>query len=488
MIPAAIRLLMTGLCFLGGPLLQAQDIALRTTLPVDSLYLAASMNTIQTRYETDNKEAAGENKKYIREMYKERFEYVREIFAHKGIVSDPSAIAYINKLVEEIVRNNPGLQKLQPRVYLYKAWWPNASSLGEGTILLNAGAIYKLRNEAQLVFILCHELAHLYLDHSNKAIQQYIQTVYSDEFQKELKRIARQTYEKNRMLDDLEKKINFKSRKHSRDKEREADSMAVELMKNTVFSLDEAPVALAMLDKLDEDKYNLEIPLQELFHHPSYPFKPSWIKQSTGFFGSDREPTEEERKKSDTLKTHPDCKKRVAWVQPLVDKYRKTDGKIFIDETAFSTWQRKLDYEIIAYLYDRNQVSQALYQSLQTMSAYPNDPWLLAMAGNCLHKMYQAQKNHELNRIVDLPSPYMDKKYKRFLEFIQNLSLNDLAQINYYFLEGKKDSALQQEDFVHALIRSKDNANKPEEKSKWIEYYNQHFSQPRYSFENAQKK
>lgn len=480
--PAIKCMLVLCLCLTGWLMAQAQDLALRGTLANDTLYLGNAMKTIRARYDTDYQSASGENKKYIREIYKERFEYIADILAHKGIITDPAAILYIQKLVDEIVRNNPELNKLQPRVYLYKAWWPNASSLGEGTILFNAGALYKLRNEAQLAFILCHELAHLYLDHSNKAIQHYVQTVYSDEFQKELKHIARQTYEKNRMLDELEKSFSFKSRKHSRDKEREADSMAVEFMKNTRFQLSEATEALALLDKLDEDKYNYDIPLQELFHHPSYPFKPSWIKQSTGFFGSDREPTEAERQKSDTLKTHPDCKKRVAWIQPLVDRYQKPNGALFIDEPAFTAWQRKLDFEIIAYQYDRNQVSLALYQTLQTLKVYPNDPWLLAMAGNCLHKMYQAQKNHELGRIVDLPSPYMDKKYKRFLEFIQNLSLNDLGQINYYFLEGKKEAALQQEDFVHALIRSKENANKPEEKSKWIEYYKQHFTKPKYSF------
>ena len=449
-------------------------------LVTDSAYLQNMKKQLEEQYQKDAETASGPYKKYIKDIYKERYEYIRSCFEQGAIISDPKAVQYLQSVTQTIVQGNPELTKHKLRILLYKAWWPNASSLGEGTILCNIGLLYKVRNEAQLAFILCHELAHLHLNHGNQAIDKYVNTVYDDEFQKELKKIAKQQYEKNRKLNELEKSIEFSSRRHSRAKESEADSMAIEFLKNTPYSLEEAKTALAQLDSIDDDKYNIEPPLQQYFNHPSYPFKKAWLKEEESFFGgATMEITDS--KLLDSLKTHPDCRKRVIQVSPIVSRYAGKGTQKNLFEKELRQWQEAYDFEVIAFLFDKEIISLALYQTLQALDHYRDDPWLLAMAGQCLNRIYEAQKKHELSRIVELPSPYHEKKYNDFLRFLQNLTLTDIASINYYFLDSHKDKSLTNEDFVFALIQSRENAGKKEERSQWIQYYQSNFSKPRYT-------
>ncbi len=467
-------------CFFFSIVVDAQAVSY-SILKKDSAYQQTVFKAIEARYNEDISLIKGENKKYFKEIYKDRFDYIKINFDSGAIITDPAAVSFINSIAEKILSTNPVLQKLNPRILLYRAWWPNASSMGEGTVLVNIGIVYKFKNEAQLAFALCHELAHLYLNHGNNAIEKYINTVYSDEFQKELKKIARQRYEKNKQLDELAKTITFKSRRHNREHEAQADSMALEFMKNTVFDIREAKTALAMLDSIDNDKYNIEPPLAKYFNNVAYPFQPGWLKEEVSFFGGIKE-TETDKKIMDSLKTHPDCKQRVINVTAPIDRYLKQGTTVNTNENEFRSWQRKFDYETIAFAYERGAVSLALYYALQTLENYPGDSWLMAIIGNSLNKMYAAQKKHELNNITELPSPGHEKKYNQFLQFIQNLSLSDIAAISYYFLEDNKAAGMSNEDYVYALVNSKEIFNKPAEKKEWINYYITNFSKPKYKF------
>ncbi|MFM2361017.1 MAG: hypothetical protein RLY16_3010, partial [Bacteroidota bacterium] len=60
--------------------------------------------------------------------------------------------------------------------------------------------------------------------------------------------------------------------------------------------------------------------------------------------------------------------------------------------------------------------------------------------GKCLNDLYEKQRNHELGKVCDLPSLHQEKQYNRLLEFIQRLSLTDIANLNAQFL--KKHSSI----------------------------------------------
>jgi Peptidase family M48. len=442
------------------------------------------ISATEKRYKQDLSSLTGRNKKFLVELYKERYERIKKMYDQNEIVGSAEATAYLQKLYSTIAQANPVLQPLETRIAFSRTWWPNASSMGEGTILFNIGLFHKLQNESQAAFVICHELAHLYLNHSNNSINRYVNTVTSDEFKKELKRINSSQYQQGQQLESLLTSLISGSRRHSREYEAEADSMALEWLKNTGFDVQHVLSCLQLLDSVDHDKYHINPPLNKLFHFSEYPFQEKWVKEEKSLFTAMAASTEEEAKKGmDSLKTHPDCKARIAKLQARVEQYRQPAGKPFVvNEQLFHKLQTEFDYEIIDYCYRTGNISRSLYYTLQLLQLQPHNAYLVTNTGRCLNELYTAQKEHVLSHRVDMPSPYNDNDYNTLLQFIQRLRLGDLAAFCYYFLKPYEQGFSTHEDFLHALIGSKANFNKPDEMKRWISVYNKQFPNGKYKF------
>lgn len=442
------------------------------------------MAATEKRYNADVSGLSGKNKKYLEQLFKDRFENIKKMYDRKEIVTEAMANGYLQLLITEIIKSNQSLAALDTRVAFSRTWWPNASSMGEGTILFNIGLFYKLQNESQVAFVLCHELAHLFLNHSNNNINRYVNTVYSDEFQAELKKINKSQYQKNQQLDALTKSITFGNRRHSREHESEADSLALEWLKNTSFDVRESLSCLARLDSIDEDKYNVTLPLKRVFNFQEYPFQERWTQEEKSLFGSLAASSEvESQKERDSLKTHPECSLRVARLKDRVQQYYKAGSRTFVvNEKQFKQLQNDFDYEIIDFCYRSDNVSKSLYYTLQMLETQPTNAWLITNTGRCINKLFTAQKNHTLSQVVDLPSPYNDKNYNNLLEFIQRVRLTDIGAFSYYFLLHNQNTLMSNEDFLAALIDSKANFNKPDEKQALIDMYKKQYPSGKYHF------
>lgn len=388
---------------------------------------------LTARYNKDVSGLSGSNKKQVSEIYKERFELIKEKFAGNEIISDEKASGYLMQLAQEVLKANSFLNANELRILFSKAWWPNASSMGEGTILFNIGLFNRLQNESQAVFVLCHELSHYYLNHGNNAIQRYVTTINSDEFQKQLQSIKKSDYKQNQQVEALAKKITFNTRRHSREFEHAADSMAIELMKNTNYDLTEALQALALLDSVDKDKYHTPLNLSERFNFAAYPFKKSWLQSSALMFGVTKE--EVKPAEDDSLKTHPDCPVRIQKLQDAVQKFSKKETKKFIiSKDYFEELKTRFDFEILNYCFETKKVSTCLYYALQMTAAFPRNVYLHTLIGKCFNTLYTYQKNHELGKVTDLPGAVHSSEYNLLLRLIQNLRLQEMAAICYHYL------------------------------------------------------
>ena len=279
-----INLITTALLIVHGNLF-AQTALLYTPVKDDTDKLKNLQTEIKKQYEKDSLSITGENKKYILEIYRERFKDLNELFEIKEPLTEATASTYLTAIANEIINKNAELKKLAPRFFFSRAWWPNAYSTGEGTIVFNIDLFIKLQNESQVAFVLCHELAHLYLDHSNKKITKYINTIYSEEYQDKLKELRKKKYDKKDELDKLEMGFAFKSFRHSREFESEADSVGLRFMKNTTYDCKEALGCLGILDEIDEEKMDYSKELPKVFSFSEYPFRKRWIEKESAFFG-----------------------------------------------------------------------------------------------------------------------------------------------------------------------------------------------------------
>jgi Zn-dependent protease with chaperone function len=401
--------------------------------PQDSFKLAVLLTGYEQQYKSDIQALPSLYKKDMQEVYKLRWNYIREKFDENEIYTDTAAQNYLNRLVAEIRKGNPDLPA-GFTCYFSRTPVPNAEYIGEGIILFNMGLFTRLNNEGQVVFILCHEISHYLLLHSEQRMQQYVATLNSKETQEALRNIKKSEYQKGQQFESLSKGLTFDSRRHSRDHESQADSMAVELMRHTLYNISNALSALALLDTIDNESLSMSAYLPDVFNSPEFPFKKRWISFDQGLLGGHAVLKKEAM--ADSLKTHPDCQKRIILLAALTKSWSQPAARNFsVDSIQFLSLQNRFRYETIEYSYLSKNYTRSLFLTLELLATHSDDPWLVTEVGIVLNGMCNAQKKHTLSKVVDLPAPYFPANYNLVLQFIQNLYLDEMISVNYYFLK-----------------------------------------------------
>ena len=406
------------------------QVAAFAPVPPDAGLLASLHSQYETQYKEESDRLSSPYKKDYQECYSERWKNIEEKFTKQEIYTAADAQGWLDRMVAEIVRGNPELSGHPFHCYFSRSAIPNASYIGEGIILINMGLFYRLADESEVAFILCHEIAHCYLQHTEKSIGKYVTAMNSEEVQAELRKIKGSEYQKRGRLESLVKGLTFDSRRHSRDHESEADSLAVVLMQHTPFTGSGALSTLQLLDGIDKNGFDTEGALRANFDSKEYPFKKKWVAREEGLLGGHAH-LSENKELADSLKTHPDCSKRLVVLRPMV---RAGGGRWAVDPVLFAKLAERFRYEVIEYAYASGNYTESLFLTLQLLKERSRDTYLVSQTGKLLLGMYAAQKGHTLSKVVDLPSPYYPENYNLLLQWVQNLYLEDLAAVNYYFL------------------------------------------------------
>jgi len=372
-------------------------------------------------------------KKDYQEVYETRFKEVADLLQTSRSVTEPFAHNYLQSVLKKISEANPELKTKEVRLIFSRDWWPNAYSMGEGTLVVNAGLMVFLDNESELAFVLCHELAHNYLDHSNKAIKKNIETINSAEYQNELKRLLKQEYGAGKEIDEMIKKFAFGSHKHRRENEAEADKQAFLFMKNTGWDCGGIKTCLQLLDKVDDSSFYKPVDLEQTFNFSSYPFKKKWIQKESAIFGAmtdDGSPLTQKEK--DSLKTHPDCTIRISLLE---DSIQKTEAgkKFIIDESLFRQLKKDFYVEFTEQQFASNNIGRNLYYSLQMLQGNENIPYAVYAIARDLNLIYENQKNHKVGIVAGKETRGYPADYNLLLRMLDRLKLDEIANLSYNF-------------------------------------------------------
>ncbi len=378
------------------------------------------------------KNATGPHARDYKKIYEDQFAEIDKLWSGTRAITAPQVQQYLQQLITKITSVNPDLANSDARIIFTRDWWPNAYSMGDGSIAVNAGLFIHLNNEAELIFVLCHELAHYRLDHTGKSIRKYVETINSDTYQSELKRLSKETYRVNQQLEKLSRGFLLSSRRHSRDNEAEADRQALTWMRRTGYDCNGIRSCLQLLSEIDQAESFPSPVLNQVFNFPEYPFKARWVQKESAIF-SQMEAADAAGEK-DSLRTHPDCEKRIAL---LADSLAGCEGRgqLFqAEENMFTGLKKELFPEIAAQCYRENQLSRHLYYSLQLLqadSAYvPQAAWSIA---RCLNTLYEKTKEHQIGSSVDKEGEEWSSGYNQLLRMLSRIRLEELAQLNFQF-------------------------------------------------------
>ncbi len=284
------------------------------------------------------------------------------------LFNDPASL-YINKVLDNLPFSDHKLKKKKPRAYILNTPAVNAFATDQGIIFVTLGLLANLENEAQLAFILAHELIHVQHQHALNKFEQ----------SKEIDRsIGRK--QKNMGQMSVDRNV-FEKSMYSRKLEEQADDEGLEIFLKSEYDPEMVLNTFKILHYayLPFDNLVFEKPFLE-DEHFKLPSK-LWLNDVNPISAMNDEKDDDEK-----LSTHPSSAKRLKKIKEQVRNAKTGNKKAFIlPESMFRDIQSKARYQIpFLNLYAEN-FPEAIYTAYLMLKEYPDNFELKKIVGKALY-------------------------------------------------------------------------------------------------------
>ncbi len=414
-------------------------------------------------------------------MYRERSTAITDDLNGEDFIFGHPVNTYLENILGTILKaQTTDIGEI--RLLVSKDPAPNAACYGEGTIIMNLGLLVRVQNEAEIAMVLCHELAHQILDHSDNGIAEYAALKNDREFEKQVKTALRGSYNRVERIEALALDLAVDRGRHSRSHEHEADSLGFELLKRTPYSRTAALTIMDVLAACDQEPYATALDLEGVFSRAGVPFSTEWhiagTASSLGYV------EKEELAIEDSLKTHPDCPQRKARLEKLLIYEGAEDGSEYLQETSdFKTLQAIARYEIIDAHLSHELYCHAFYMALRGLEVDPEDPYLLAVAGRTMATFYKYQKERKIGFILSRTHKEHSQSYTRLINLVEEMRLSDYSNTAIAFLSSHARPAheIEHPELLYALTLAELAIQQTVEARQYAERYKELFPEGRHA-------
>lgn len=318
-------------------------------IPADMLIKSSQKYEVEKS--TISKEESKKDRKSIESFYlSTNFEIDKLLLS--GLVSFNDPITqYLNKIVDVLLKNEPELRK-RVRVYTMKSPVMNAFATNQGIIFVNLGLLARVKSEAELAFVLSHEIIHVEEKHSlNKYLK--VQTIQRD----------KDLY-KGLSLDDKLANVNH----YSRELETEADEKGLKRYLDAGYSIDAIEASFTALS------YS---------HTPftDHEFDYKWLESNTFSFPQefyrDKITTPRPLDDGDTTSTHPSIQQRKTSILTKIGDFNKEGRKNYlVSESEFNSVREFSQFEVCRMHLARQRYDLAIYEAQALLKTYPDNLYL----------------------------------------------------------------------------------------------------------------
>lgn len=346
---------------------------------------------------------------------------------HSGLVIYGDEVSnYVRNIAHHLLKDREDL-KTKLRFYTIKSNETNALSTDQGIIFVTTGLIAQLANEAQLAFVLAHEISHYTEKH----------VVESFEYQIE-----------NRNNNIRELSI------YSKEKELEADRLGLKIYYEAGYSKEELNTAFDVLKysylPFDEEEFPKDYFNKKSFYIPSAYFSDSTfeIKATEDY--------------DDSKSSHPNIKSRKDQVDTEIGKLKDWGNQVYIiGEKEFENVRQVCRFESVRTDIINNQYGDALYSIFILEKSFPNSSYLKHMKAQAWLGLAQNKQNGSMNQTIKKKDE-LEGESARLHEFLKKLkkdAINSIALREIYniYLENKEDKETQAiaKYLIESLVDSK---------------------------------
>ncbi|MFC2111419.1 M48 family metallopeptidase, partial [Bacteroidota bacterium] len=285
------------------------------------------------------------------------------LLSGKILFNDPLS-NYVNKVADKLLINED-FQALRDeiRIYVTKSPYVNAFSTDQGIILINMGLLAQLENEAQLAYIIAHELIHYTKKHG---INLYVET----------EKIAkgREGY-RSLSLNDLYFERNLRSREN----ETEADELAlIKFYSQSNYCLKE------MEGVFDVLQYSY-LPFDDIVFDTTF-FNTKYFKLQNEYFLDELNTIKGGDDYDETKSTHPSVDKRRRVVERIIEDMDNSGRmKFILPKQDFENIRLQARFEVIRQLLISRDYGEVIYNSYVLLKKHPDNKFLKKAIASSLY-------------------------------------------------------------------------------------------------------
>jgi Zn-dependent protease with chaperone function len=327
---------------------------LRSQGPVPEEFRSVTATKVQQAQAEDrSNQRTKEERKHVNEFLLKANYVIDEMLASGKILFGDPVTQYLNDLADVLLEDDPQLRS-KVKLYAVKSSDANAFATKQGLIFVTLGLISQVENEAQLAFVLAHEIAHFQKDHSINSVLENIRIVNetsADRYNGSAKRIQ--------LLSTFSKEMEF-----------EADSLGFIRFVLSGYNKYDASSAMDVL-------YLSSLPYTEK------PFESKYFSFGLTPFGNDfqldsiRPFPYGSDDYDDSKSSHPNIRKRKSKLDAMADQSRASANTInLLPIQRFESIQRTTRDELIHLFLQSGQYVDALYSAYVRVSDEPDNIYL----------------------------------------------------------------------------------------------------------------
>jgi len=385
-----------------------------------------SSEKVKQEKESISKNETRTDRKSTERFILESHYFIDKVLSNGAILYNEKLCQYISKVADELLKDDLELRK-KLQFYVLKSQSVNAFATDRGSIFITVGLLAQLENEAQLAFILSHEIIHYTNSHARTG---YVEN----------ERIERGDgkYQRENWNKELNKS------KYSKELELEADVEGLKFYLKSNYSLEELHSVFYILQYA-------HIPIDDIPFDTTY-FNDTNFTLSSEYFKKELKAIEAIDDGDDQYLTHPNTNKRRSIVASEIEGKSNAGRVKFINsEKEFYDIQLLARFELSNLFTKDRKYAESFYNSYLLLKKYPTNKFLRTNIAYCLYALSKYRNDGKLyNVLTDYEKVQGQSQQVNYMfEKMEKKTLNTIAV--KYLWELKQD--FKDDEFIATIAK-----------------------------------